>query len=260
SSGSTSATSPRSTSAAARSSPATRRIPPPSSRGATSSATAPTTLRSPTSTAAAPTASTTPASAPRSTSTSAASPRSTAPSRAALPLEQALPLDPAPAGPLDSLADLAYRQHDWERANTLYSRMDPEVSFLGADVVHYRRGELAEMLGHEDEAEAAYHAAVAANPYHISALEAIARLALYRGEVTAAIGALRAVLDLLPLDDVERITTLRQQLGDLCQRAGDNAAARGYYELVLVEDPGRVTVLMPLAELYAAAEMWREAT
>jgi tetratricopeptide (TPR) repeat protein len=116
------------------------------------------------------------------------------------------------------------------------------------------------MLGHEDEAESAYHAAVAANPQHLLALEAIARLALYRGEVSAAIVALRAVLDLLPLDDVARITTARQQLGELCQRAGDNAAARGYFELVLVEDPGRVGVLAPLAELYAAAEMWPEAT
>jgi len=155
---------------------------------------------------------------------------------------------------------MAYRQHDWERAYGLYARLDPDASFLGQDVVHYRRGELAEMLGHEDEAEAAYHAAVAANPQHLSALEAIARLALYRGEVSAAIAALRAVLELLPLDDVDRITASRQQLGELCQRAGDNAAARSYFELVLVEDPGRVSVLMPLADLYAGAEMWKEAT
>jgi tetratricopeptide (TPR) repeat protein len=180
--------------------------------------------------------------------------------RAAMAFEQALALEPAHMAALDSLADMAYRQHDWERAHGLYGRLEPDGSFLGPDVVHYRRGELAEMVGREDEAETAYHAAVAANPHHLSALEAIARLALYRGEVTAAIVALRAVLDLLPLDDVDRITASRQQLGDLCQRAGDNAAARSYFELVLVEDPVRVAVLAPLADLYAAAGMWREAT
>jgi tetratricopeptide (TPR) repeat protein len=180
--------------------------------------------------------------------------------RAAHALEQALALDPNHAATLDVLSDLAYRQHDWERASQLYARLPPEESVLGPDVVHYRRGELAEMLGRESDAEGAYHAAVAANPYHVSALEAIARLALYRGETTAAIAALRAVLDLMPLDDVERITSLRQQLGDLCARAGDDAAARAYYELVLVEDPGRVAVLAPLADLYIALELWPQAT
>lgn len=154
---------------------------------------------------------------------------------------------------------MAYRQHDWDRAHAMYRRLDPEASFLGVDVVHYRRGELAEMLGHEDEAEGSYQSAVAANPSHLAALEGIARLSLYRGEVTAAIVALRAVLDSLPLDEVDRITASRQQLGELCQRAGDTASARGYFELVLVEDPTRVTVLAPLAELYAGAGMWGKA-
>jgi tetratricopeptide (TPR) repeat protein len=122
--------------------------------------------------------------------------------------------------------------------------------------VHYRRGELAEMLGYEDDAEIEYRATVAHSPTHLPALEALARLALYRGDVTAAIAALRGVLDLLPLDDVERITTMRQQLGELCQRAGDAAAARGYLELVLVEDPTRPAALEPLAELYASAGQW----
>src|SRR5262249_40955700 len=180
--------------------------------------------------------------------------------RAALAFEQALRHDPEHMPALDALADIAYRQHDWERAYTLYARLDTEASPLGVDVIHYGRGELAEVLGHEDQAEAAYRAAVAANPSHLSALEALARLALYRGEVTAAIAALKSVLDLLPLDDVDRITASRQQLGELCQRAGDNAAARSYFELVLVEDPNRISVLTPLAELYAAAEMWPHAT
>ncbi len=181
------------------------------------------------------------------------------PGRAGMSFEQALALVPTHQAALDSLADMAYRQHDWERAHAFYRRLDPDASFLGHDVVQYRRGELCEMLGLEDEAEAAYNAAVAANPSHLSALEALARLALYRGEVTAAISALRAVLDLLPPDDVERITTSRQQLGELCQRAGDAAAARAYFELVLVEDPGRVAVLQPLADLYAGAGMWARA-
>ena len=181
------------------------------------------------------------------------------PSRAAVAFEQALRNDPSHMPALDALADSAYRQHEWERAHGLYERLDASASRLGADVVHYRRGELGEMLGQDEAAEGSYRSAVAANPSHLSALEALARLALYRGELTGAIGALKGVLDLLPLDDLDRITNARQQLGELCQRTGDNATARSYFELVLAEEPTRVAALMPLADLYATAGMWAKA-
>jgi tetratricopeptide (TPR) repeat protein len=181
------------------------------------------------------------------------------PARAALDLEQALHLNPAHPGALDTLADIAYRLHDWERAQELYQRIDAAVSSLGADVVHYRRGELCEVLGNEEDAEAQYRAAIVANPSHLSALEALARLALYRGEIPAAITALTGVLELLAPDDVERITTVRQQLGDLCHRAGDTRAARSYYELVLAEDSTRVAALAPLVEIHSGAGQWAKA-
>ena len=179
--------------------------------------------------------------------------------RAALAFEEALRADPGHSAALDALADIAYRQHDWERARTLYRRLDEHASTLGADVVWFRRGELAEAMGLEEEAEGAYRAAAHANPAHVPALEALARLALVRGELTSAIAALEMVLEQLPLDDVERLTALRQQLGELCHRTGDTRAARHWFELVLAEEPGRPNALSPMSELYGLSGEWERA-
>jgi tetratricopeptide (TPR) repeat protein len=178
--------------------------------------------------------------------------------RAAQSFEEALRADPGHAPALDALADLAYRQHDWERARTLYRRLDENASPLGPDVVWYRRGELAEALGLETEADASFRRAVDRNPSHLAALEGLARLALVRGELTAAVAALEQVLELLPLDDVERLTAARLQLGELCHKTGNAVAARRYFELVLAEDPRSTAALGPMIELYASAGEWRK--
>src|SRR5207253_2303261 len=41
------------------------------------------------------------------------------PARAAVAFEEALALDPGHTAAIDSLADMTYRQHDWERAYAL---------------------------------------------------------------------------------------------------------------------------------------------
>jgi tetratricopeptide (TPR) repeat protein len=181
------------------------------------------------------------------------------PGRAAQAFEEALRIDPGHAPALDALADIAYRQHDWERARTLYRKLDENASPLGPDVVWFRRGELAEAMGLEAEAEAAYQRAVARNPAHVAALESLARLALVRGELTAAVAALEDVLEQLPLEDVERLTALRLQLGELCHKTGNATAARRYFELVLAEDPSATAALAPMVELYANAGEWNRA-
>ncbi|MBI4509029.1 MAG: tetratricopeptide repeat protein [Deltaproteobacteria bacterium] len=180
------------------------------------------------------------------------------PSRASLAFEAALRHDPTHVPALDALAELAYRQHDWERAKTLYWRLDPDLSTHGRDVVLNRRGELADVLGHEDEADSAYRQAIQVNPSNLPALEAIARLSLYRGEAREAIAALRKLLELLPKDDVDRVTAARQQLGELCNAVGESTAARTYFELVLAEDPTRISALAPLAELYLGSGHWQK--
>ncbi|MCC6999878.1 MAG: tetratricopeptide repeat protein [Deltaproteobacteria bacterium] len=181
------------------------------------------------------------------------------PARAALAYEMALADDPGHAAARDALADLAYRQGDFPRARLRYQELDEHTSSLGLEALRYRRGELAERLGLFDEAATLYQRAVEVNPSHLEALQGVARLAQQRGDAEGAARALRQALELLPLDDVRAITGMRQQVADLYQKAGQLGEAQAFYELVVAEDPERVSALLPLSALYAAAGEWERA-
>jgi len=160
---------------------------------------------------------------------------------------------------LDALADLAYRSRQLQRARTLYRQLAARSTQLAPDELLRRRAELAEDLSDLEEARALYGSAAAANPNNIQVQEALARLALSRNEDAVAYAALRAVLDLLPLDAVDRITELRRQLGRLAFKLGERDAARSFFELVLSQDPARADVLEQLVVLYIDEEAWEEA-
>ncbi|MGZ3429341.1 MAG: hypothetical protein ACXVCV_21970, partial [Polyangia bacterium] len=171
---------------------------------------------------------------------------------AASDYEAALAADSGHAAALDALADLSYRTRHVARARALYALLveHPATSSLGSDEVWRRRGELAEEAGDHDEARNAYAHAVADNSSNLSAHQALARLALARGDDLGAYQALRAVLDLLPLDAVERITELRRHLGELALKLGDREAARHYLELVLSQLPMEARALELLGRIY----------
>jgi len=179
--------------------------------------------------------------------------------------EAALAAMPDHVAALDALADLAYRSRQLQRARTLYAQLGDRPSHLATDEVLRRRAELAEELSDVEEARRFYGAAAQANPSNLAVQEAIARLALSRtaagdaASETAAYQALRAVLDLLPLDEVDRITELRAKLGRLAAKLGERDAARTYLELVLSQDPGRADVLEQLVVLYIDQQAWEEA-
>jgi hypothetical protein len=173
--------------------------------------------------------------------------------------EAALAAEPEHIAALDALADLSYRTRHLSRARALYAQLGDRPSSLGADEIWRRRAELAEEAGDFDEARGFYQAAVEHNPSNLSAHQALARLALGRGDDAAAFEALRAVLDLLPLDAVERITELRRHLGDLAVRLGDRPSARLYYELVLSQLPMEQHALEALSRVYIEDQSWQEA-
>jgi tetratricopeptide (TPR) repeat protein len=180
-------------------------------------------------------------------------------SAAAQDYEAALAADPDHMAALDALADLAYRSRQLAKARTLYTQLGGLPSALQPDEVLRRRAELAEDLGHVEEARDFYEAASSQNPSNLQAHEAVARLALARGDDTAAFGALRAILDLLPLDAVDRITDLRRQLGRLAMKLEQPDQARAYFELVLAQDPARAEVLEQLVVLYIDGQLWEQA-
>ena len=77
-----------------------------------------------------------------------------------------------------------------------------------------------------------------------------------RNDSASLYAMLKAQLDHLPLDAVDRITELRQRLGDLAHRLRDDMAAASYYELVLAQHPERIEVLRPLVDIYTATGEW----
>jgi tetratricopeptide (TPR) repeat protein len=173
--------------------------------------------------------------------------------------EAALALVPEQLAALDALADLSYRTRHVGRARALYALLGERASALGPDEVWRRRAELAEEAGDLDEARALYTHAIGANESNLSAHQSLARLALSRGDDGAAYQALHSVLELLPLDAVERITELRRHLGELALRLGDRASARHWFELVLSQLPADEPALEALASLYLEEQAWQEA-
>jgi Tfp pilus assembly protein PilF len=176
---------------------------------------------------------------------------------AASDYEAALVAEPDHTTALDALADLSYRTRHVSRARALYASLGERPSSLGADEVWRRRAELAEEASDFEEARAFYQQALLHNASNLSAHQALARLAISRGDDAGAYQALRAVLDLLPLDAVERITELRRHLGELALKLGDRDAARNYLELVLSQLPMEARALELLARIYMDQEEWQ---
>ncbi len=78
-------------------------------------------------------------------------------------------------------------------------------------------------------------------------------------EAQAAIAELERELSLLPRDAVSRFTEIRHRLGALHLSSGDMESARHYLELVLAEEPTRVSALELLLDLYSREREWDSA-
>jgi tetratricopeptide (TPR) repeat protein len=181
-------------------------------------------------------------------------------------LEQALSLDSAAASALALLGDLAYRAQDWERARALYTRLAQapgETAVLSPSpptpTLASRRAELAEMFGDHEEAEAAYREVLAADPTHDGAREALAGFAVVRGDLAEAALHLQEVVRLVPKDAIERLTQIRQRLGQVYLGLGDLQAARQNLELALASEPDRASTLELLATAYGRLGLHHEA-
>ncbi len=164
--------------------------------------------------------------------------------------EQALGADPTHPSALEALAAIAYQKSDWGHARELYAQLRPETCSLSADALAFRRGEIAEALGDDRAALDAFRAASEAAPGDRKALGAIARTAQRLGDLATAIAATRELIDQLPADAVQPMTTARFRLAELYRQVGDTAAAIDNYERVLSEAPKSADALRALVELY----------
>jgi tetratricopeptide (TPR) repeat protein len=170
---------------------------------------------------------------------------------AASAYQQALIFWPEHTNALEALSEIAYQRNDWLMARELYEQLADHKGSLPADAIAYRRGEVAEALGREQEALECYEEAALIYPGHREALSALARTAARIGDVQRAVDATQALLDLLPGDDVVAHIAARLQLADYHRRAGALPRAIEQYERVLAEEPKSLTAIAQLCELYA---------
>ncbi len=97
------------------------------------------------------------------------------------------------------------------------------------------------------------------NPRHVEAREALAEIALRRGDFGGGALRLEEVLRLLPLDALDRLLDVRQRLGGVYLQLQDWTSARYYLELVLAQEPTRTVPLEILVDVYLRLSAYREA-
>jgi tetratricopeptide (TPR) repeat protein len=177
-------------------------------------------------------------------------------------LEEALSINADSPAALALVADLAYRAQEWEKARKAYTRLSQipgAGAVLSAHTLAYRRAELAEMFGDHAEAEAAYREVVTLDPEHDGAREALAGFALLRGDLAEAALHLQEVVRLVPKESIDRLTQIRQRLGQVFLGLGDLQAARQNLGLALASEPDRASTLELLATCYGRLGLHRDA-
>jgi tetratricopeptide (TPR) repeat protein len=168
-------------------------------------------------------------------------------------LEEALTIAPDHPAALVSRAEIAYRNHDWEEARRIFNRLRDlpgSDDAISPGELAFRRAELAEIFGDESDAHAAFREVVTRDPEHLAANEALAQIALYRGNLAEAAHGFEQVLRLLPRALVDKVCETRQVLGGVYLALGDYAAARHHLELVVAGSPNREDTLDLLVKVY----------
>ena len=123
-------------------------------------------------------------------------------------LEEALARVPDHAGALALLGDIAFRLQDWPRARQIYASLAaaPDAAeVVSREVLICRRAQIAQAMGEESEAENHFREVAILNPRHVEAREALAEIALRRGDFGGGALRLEEVLRLLPLDALDRL-------------------------------------------------------
>lgn len=179
---------------------------------------------------------------------------------AARAYDLALIEEPRNPAALDARGALAFKLSDWPTADLIYRDLVPDESVLGADDLAMRRSVIAEQLGrHEEALTLAKHAAQTA-PGRSDVMLRVQHLATATGELKTAIGAARAVLDLIPISDDDTTLRTRHALVELYRMVGEFDHAIQQLEVIVRDHPHHGPSIEMLAELHIAKNDWRTAT
>ncbi|MGE5181093.1 MAG: tetratricopeptide repeat protein, partial [Acidobacteriota bacterium] len=179
---------------------------------------------------------------------------------AARAYDLALVEDSGNVAALDARGALAFRLGDWATADLIYRDLAPAETVLGGDELALRRSLIAERLGRTGEALALVQQASSLAPGRRDLVQRVQELAHRLGELPTAIAAARAVLELVPLDDDDRVLAARLVLVELYREAGDRDAAIAQLDLIVRDHPHHTAALEQLADIYASRSDWKTAT
>jgi len=172
----------------------------------------------------------------------------------------ALGEDPDNHVALEARGDLAIKLGDWATAERMYRELPANESVLGADDLALRRSVIAEQLGRHEEALALAKQAGQHAPGRSDVMMRIQHLATAVGELRTAIGAARAVLDLIPLADDEATLRTRHSLVELYRMVGEFDQAIAQLEHIVKDHPHHSPSIELIAEMYIAKNDWPTAT
>ncbi|HEV8321840.1 MAG TPA: tetratricopeptide repeat protein, partial [Myxococcota bacterium] len=179
---------------------------------------------------------------------------------AANAFRQALDVDVDFLPALDALADIYYLRQDWGHADEMMRRLGDRSARHGTQEMIFRRGEVAEALGREEDAIEHYERVLQTNPGELRAVDALARLYDERGRHAEYEAMLQRLLEYLRPDvDRDRLAEVHYGLAVIRTDRGDHEAARRNLRAVLEFDPERVEALARLAEVNRKLGRWAEA-
>ncbi len=172
--------------------------------------------------------------------------------RAAHALEQVLSLDPTHEGALSGLARHYRALERWEDAVELYEKHERLIAepLRRLALILQRARLLAERLASPDRALRAYEEALALEPQHPQALEALARLRESAGDADAALSAIDALAAKATTPEARAEQFVRA--ARLLESRGDRDAAVERYKQALDANPRDLGTAAALREAYVA--------
>ncbi|MCK5800894.1 MAG: hypothetical protein KAI47_27085 [Deltaproteobacteria bacterium] len=151
---------------------------------------------------------------------------------------------------LEQAADAAYRHQRFRRARELYDQLWESSATLDRAEIAYRRGTIYEALGYEATANHCYAETLTFEANHRMALEARARLAIYRDDPQAAIEVFLQLSRVIGPTEPQRLAELRISLGELYLSQGETEKARARLEAALALDQHNEHALRLLLAVY----------
>lgn len=173
--------------------------------------------------------------------------------------EDALRADSEHVQAMDALADIAYQRRDWARAHSLYQQVPTTMSSLPPSVVAIRKGEVAELIGQEEAALEAFQVAQEFAPNNTEVLEGLVRCATRQGQYADALAAQSSLVQAIPIDQVQRLSTARLNEARLCERLENIEETITAYENILVEEIDSHAALSRLVPLYLKMNRFHDA-